>query len=163
VGSVGHFAGELLKLRAHLAMTHVPYKGSGPLVSDLIAGHVKIGFLESSTALPHVRSGQLRALAVASPRRAPLLPDVPTFSEVGVKFDEAAWYGIVGSKSMPAAEVARLSASLREALNSKEVKEKLLSMGVAPTATSPGEFGKILQNDVAVWSQVARAASIKAD
>jgi tripartite-type tricarboxylate transporter receptor subunit TctC len=162
-GSVGHFVGELLKSRANLAMTHVPYKGSGPLVTDLLAGQVKIGFLEASTAAPLVSSGKLRALAVASLQRAPGLPDVPTLSEVGVPYAQSAWYGIVGPKNMPADVMQRLNSELCKVLGSEEMRARFASMGMTAAPTTSAEFGKIMDGDVKVWSAVARTAQIKVD
>lgn len=161
-GSIGHFAGELLKTRAGLPMTHVPYKGSGLLVTDLLAGHVKIGFLEGTTAAPFVQSGKLRGLAVAATQRAPNLPDLPTLSEVGVPFDQSGWYGLVAPKDMPADVLARLNTELGKILRSDEMRKKFASLGITPAASSPAEFRKTIESDIQTWTQVAKVAQIKA-
>lgn len=162
-GSVGHFAGELLKARASLAMTHVPYKGSGPLVTDLLAGHVKIGFLEASTATPLVRNGKLRALAVAATQRAPGLPDVPTLSELGVPYAQTAWYGIVGPKNLPADVVARLNSALRRILESEDIRARFAALGMTSAPSTSADFRKTMESDIKAWSEVARTAAIKVD
>jgi tripartite-type tricarboxylate transporter receptor subunit TctC len=162
-GSVGHFAGELLRTRANLQMTHVPYKGSGPLVNDLIAGHVKIGFLEAPTAAPLVQSGKLRALALASPERTPSMPEVPTLSEVGVAYRASAWYGVVGPKNIPADVLARLNTELRKILSSEEIRKKIAALGMSASSSTPAEFRQIIADDVETWSGVARVSGMKAN
>jgi tripartite-type tricarboxylate transporter receptor subunit TctC len=163
IGSVGHFAGELLKSKAGLPMAHVPYKGSGPLVNDLIAGHVKIGFLEATTAAPLVHAGRLRALAVASTKRSPSFPDVPALPELGVEFNQTAWYGIVGPKNMAPEVLLRLNSELRKILDSDETRQRFIALGLISSPTSAAEFKRIIEGDIDTWSGVAKTSQIKAE
>ena len=162
-GSGAHFVGEYLMMKTGMSLTHVPYKGSGPLANDLLAGHVKIGLMEANTAAPLVRSGKLHPLAVATPKRAPNMPDIPTLSELGFPFDLPAWYGVVGPKNMPPAVLSRLTDEFRKILKSEDIANKFTTMGLTPMYSTPAEFKTIVEQDIDVWSKVAKAANIKVD
>lgn len=163
IGSGAHFAGEYIKSHSGIAMTSVPYKGSGPLANALMAGQVKIGLMEASTAAPFIQSGRLRALVVTSPQRVPNLPDVPTLSEEGFPSDLPGWYGVVGPKNMPTAVVTKLNTEFRRALESEEVRQKFMSMGLIPSSSTPSSFGQFIATDIALWSRIAEISKMEVE
>jgi tripartite-type tricarboxylate transporter receptor subunit TctC len=158
-----HMAGELFNVVAGTQITHVPYKGAGPGMAALIAGEVEMMFNGVSAALPQVRAGRLRALAVASARRSDLLPDLPAIAESGLSFDTAGWYGFVAPRGTPASITAKLHADVVKALNAREMKERLASMGIEPLGTTPAQFAAFLREELAKWGKVIKAAGIKAE
>ena len=161
-GSGAHLAGELLNVEAGIKAVHVPYKGMAPAVSDLVGGQVQMMFAGISTALPHIRAGRLVALAIASPRRSPQLPDVPTVAESGIaEFDVTSWYGIVVRAGTPAAVVKKLHADMAEALASPDVKEKLAGLGLEPLGNPPEDFQRMIAAESRKWSDIVRKADIK--
>ena len=162
-GSLGHLAMALLGKDANMEMTHIPYKGGGPLSTDGIAGHVPVTLATYALWAPHLASGRLRALAVTSPKRMPQLPDVPTVSEQGLpEFEAQAWWGMLGPAGIPAEIVARMNAEMAKVLKIPAVQERLTQMGVQVTASSPDEFGKFVRGEVERWSKVVRENNIKA-
>jgi tripartite-type tricarboxylate transporter receptor subunit TctC len=160
-GSTPHIYSEMLKDAAGIAMTHVPYKGAGPIVLDLMAGQVQMSILDLAAIRPHVESGRLVALALSGPRRWPGWPELPTFVEQGYAIDMVGWNGILAPAGTPAAAVERMSAELVKALQSPEGREQMLKMGLLPTGTTPAEFGAIIRNDTQRWGDVIRKAGIK--
>ncbi len=163
-GSVTHLAGELFALRAGVKMTHVPYKGTGPALTDTIAGTCDIFFTSTATALQHVQAGKLRAIAVTTTKRAPVLPDVPTLAESGVPGYEAVlWHGLIGPKGVPKEVVARISTEVNKSLKLKETGESLKSDGVEAAGGSPEQFAAQIKKDIAAWAQVVKDAKVTAE
>jgi len=163
-GSAAHIAFEYLKLQAKFPMLHIPYRGTGPSVSDLMGGQVDATFTGSPVVLPHVRSGQLRALAVSSVKRLPSLPDVPTVAECGFPgFDADQWYGVVAPAGTPAAVVARLNAEINKALQTPQVAQQLDGEGAVPVPGSPQAFGELIAREMPRWAKVVRAGNVRAD
>ena len=156
-----HMAGELFNVVAGTQITHVPYKGAGPGMTALLAGEVDMMFNGVSAALPQVRAGRLRALAVASAKRSALLPDLPAISESGLSFDTAGWYGFVAPRGTPSSITTKLHADVVKALNAREMKERLAPMGIEPLGTTPAQFAAFLREELAKWGRVIKAAGIK--
>jgi tripartite-type tricarboxylate transporter receptor subunit TctC len=163
-GSITHLAGELFGVRAGVKMTHIPYKGTGPALTDTIAGSADIFFSSTATSLPHVKAGKLRAVAVTTAKRLPALPDVPTIAESGLPgYDVVLWHGLIGPKGVPKEVVERINAEVSKALKLKETGETLESDGVAPAGGSAAGFGEQIKRDIATWGKVAKDAGIKAE
>jgi tripartite-type tricarboxylate transporter receptor subunit TctC len=163
-GGGTHLAGELFKAQAGVDLLHVPYKGSAPAMTDLLGGQVQLMFSDAPTALPHIKSGRVRALGVASPKRSSLAPDVPTIAESGVKGYEAySWAGVVVPAGTPAPIVAKLNADITKALSQPDVKKRLFEEGAEAMPTTPEQFGKMLKAEIAKWTKVVKDANIKAD
>jgi tripartite-type tricarboxylate transporter receptor subunit TctC len=163
-GSAAHITFELLKQRTGIFLLHIPYRGTAPSVTDLIAGQVDATFTGIPAVLPHVRSGRLRALAVSSPRRLPVLPEVPTVAESGYAgFEADQWYGLVAPAGTPAAVVARLNAEVNKALALPEVAQQLATEGAVPTPTTPQAFGELIRREGPRWAEVVKAGNVKPD
>lgn len=163
-GSAAHIAFEYLKLQAKFPMLHIPYRGTGPSVTDLMGGQVDATFTGSPVVLPHVRSGPLRALAVSSVKRLPSLPDVPTVAESGFPgFDADQWYGVVAPAGTPAAVVARLNAEINKALQNPQVAQQLDGEGAVPVPGSPQAFGDLIAREIPRWAKVVQAGNVRAD
>ena len=163
-GSPHHLALEMFKQRADVNILHVPYKGAAPALQDLIGGQVDIGFVDSAAALSNIKAGKLRVLAVATPERIELLPDVPTMAEAGVEnFNAYAWQGLVGPAGMPDEAVTKLSADLQAALKQPEIADKIRAMGVEPLPMTAQDFKQYADAQRAEWSEVINKAGIKLD
>ncbi len=163
-GNSGHLAGELFNNMAQVQTVHVPYKGQGPALSDLLTGQVQMLYSSIPSVLPQVRSGQLNALAVGSAKRLPSLPDIPTLAETGVPGYEAySWVGIVAPAKTPKAIVTRLNQEIVDILKQKDVAEKLNQQGALPVGDTPEQFGAYIKAEIDKWGAVVRAANIKAD
>jgi tripartite-type tricarboxylate transporter receptor subunit TctC len=163
-GSMPHLAGEALKLAAGIDITHVPYRGGAPLALALIAGEVDIGFADQPILLPHLRSGGIRALAIGTRGRDPLLPDVPTMAEAGlpeVMTDN--WHGLVAPARTPPAVQAALHRAAIAALTDPEVMRLLREQGAVPAAQSQAEFADFIRRETARWGEVIRRAGVKAE
>ena len=164
VGSAGHLAAAVLDQAAGIETLHVPYRGGGQLITDLISGKLDFAFATAATTLPPVETGRLRALAVPTARRSALVPDVPTIAEGGVPgFDVVNWYGLVAPKGTPAPVIATLHAAVMAALRDAEVLRKLAQQGLEPLPSSPEEFGAYLRAEAIRWARVVRAAGITAE
>ena len=162
-GTSQHLAGELFKQMTGVDMTHVPYKGAGPAVSDLIAGQIPLMFADISAALGHIRAGKLRALGVTTRVRTPLL-DVPTVIEQGVAdFDVNAWFGLFAPAATPREIVMRLNAEAVKALRLPATRERLQSLGLDPAPSTPEEFAHFIRAELDRWAKVARAVNIRAE
>ena len=162
--SPGHLAGELFKTMAKVDLVHVPYKGGGPAMIDLVAGHVEIFIAVISTAVPQVKAGKARALAVTGSRRAAALPDVPTVAEAALKGYEATnWYGYVVPAATPRAIVERLHKATVAVLEMPDVKQGLLDQGIEAAPSSPERFAAYIQSETGKWTKVIKAAGIKVD
>ena len=163
-GSVIHMATELFQSMAGIKMNHIPYKGTGPALTDTIGGQTDVFFSSTATAVPHVQSGKLRAVAVTTLKRIPALPDVPTVNESGVKgYDVVLWHGLIGPKGLPKPIVDRLNAEANKALKVKETAAQLQSDGVAPAGGTPAQFLAQIRKEIGVWRKVAADAGVKAE
>lgn len=162
IGSSSHLSAELLKYVTKIDMVHVPYKGMGPALVDLVSGQTQLCMATMASALPHVRSKRVRPLAVSTAKRVAVVPDVPTMIEAGVAdFDYSTWYGILVPAGTPQAAVTRLNAELVKLLALPDVKERFGAQGVEPAATTPQEFKAFLNAEVKRWAPVIRAAGMK--
>jgi len=163
-GTTQHLAGELFKLRTGTNIVHVPYKGSAPSLTALIAGEVQLSFVNPVAAGPHVKSGRLRALAVAGAKRSALLPDVPTMKEAGVAGVEVPlWYGLLAPKATPREIVRTLAAAVAKAAHSAEMREQLARDGAEPVGNTPADFDRQLRDEVARWAEVVKVSGARAD
>jgi len=161
-GSQAHLAGALLELSTGVQLLHVPYRGIAPAVTDLVGGQVSMMFAPLQTALPHIRSGKLRALGIASQKRSPLLPDVPTIAEQGVaKFEAVSWYALMVPAATPSDVVDRLSAATVRFLASPDARAKLAAQGMDPGGGTPQELAATIRAESARWSEVVRKQNIK--
>ena len=163
-GGAPHMAAELFKGETGASLTHVPYKGSGPAVADLVGGRVQIMFDAAPSLIQHVKSGKLRVLAAASARRNPLLPEVPTFAELGYpKIAVSLWYGLLAPAGTPRAVVDRLNRETVKALQTAEVRERLLAQGAEPMPGSPEAFASFMQEESVKWAPIVKQAGVKLD
>jgi len=161
VGSPGHLTGELLQALTKVKFIHVPYKGSGAMISDLVGGQVDFSFPTTAAALPHVQRGRLRALGVSSAKRSQAYPDVPTIAEGGVPgFQVIGWYGVLGPARIPKEIVTALSNELVRLVRKPDVRSKLQNAGAEPVGSHPDEFTAFIAADYDKWSKVIRAANI---
>jgi len=162
-GTSQHLAGELFKQLTGVEMTHVPYKGAGPAVSDLVGGQIPLMFVDISASLGHIRSGKLRALGVTTRERTPLL-DVPTLIEQGIPdFDVNAWFGLFAPARVPPEILARLNTESAKALRLPATRERLQSVGLSPAPDTPEEFAQFTRNELDRWAKVVKAAHIRAE
>ena len=163
-GTSNHLSFELFKAMTGTQVTHVPYKGSAPAVTDLIAGQVQVMFDNTPNVLPHVKAGKLKALGVSSRTRSPLAPEVPTVDEAGVPgYEVGVWFGVLTVAGTPPDIVKRLNTEMVKVLTSPEVKQRIANSGVDVVASSPEQFGALLKSEVARWAKVIQEAGIKAD
>ena len=164
VASLGHLAGELLNSSAGIRMQHVPYKGSGQAVIDLLAGQVQIMFSGMSSVMPHIKAGKLRPLAVTGAQRSPATPEVPTIAEAGYPgFEASAWYSVMAPAGTSKTVVMRLNGEILRALKIPEVKERLENVGFELVGSSPDECGAYIRNEIVKWAKVVKASGIKAE
>ena len=163
-GSSPHLSGELFNIVAGTRITHIPYKGSGPGVTDLLGGHVQMMFAGPLALEQHIKSGRLRPLALADKRRSTILPDVPTMAEAGFPgVETGTWYGILAPARTPPAVVAHVQREIVRILQAADLKTRILNQGVDIVASSPAEFEKFIIAEVAKWSRVVKAAGVRAD
>jgi tripartite-type tricarboxylate transporter receptor subunit TctC len=163
-GSINHLAGELFNLMAGTQTLHVPYKGGGPALNDLIAGRVHVYFASVASMISHVRAGKLRALGVASLNRSNQLPDVPTLDEQGLKgYDVVSWVGIVAPAGTSQTVVNRLHGEISKIMASADMRQRLASSGAEPAAMGPSEFRAVLKADMNRWGPVIKQVGIKPD
>ena len=163
-GSSPHLSGELFKIVAGIQVAHIPYKGSGPGVTDLLGGHVQIMFAGPLALEQHIKSGRLRALAVADRRRSAVLPEVPTMTEAGFPgVETGTWYGMLAPARTPPAAVTFIQRAIVRILQAPDMKSRMLNQGVDIVASSPAEFEKFIITEVAKWSRVVQAAGVHAD
>jgi tripartite-type tricarboxylate transporter receptor subunit TctC len=165
VGSPNHLVMELFKTMARVNLTHIPYKGgSGQMVGDLIAGHVQLASMGFPPAIPQIKQGRLRPLAVTSARRSPLLPQVPTVSEAGLPgFEVNSWYGIFGPARLPAPLRTRLNGDVVGILGDADLKERLAGLGAEPAPMPADEFSRFVHDEVVKWAKVVKASGASAD
>ena len=166
-GGGTHLAGELFNMQAGTKLLHVPYKGSAPAMTDLLGGQVQFMFSDAPTALPQIKAGKVRAIAVASAKRSALLPDVPTVAESGIAglsgYEAYSWAAFMVPAGTPKDIVQRLSADIGKALADPQVKQRLYDAGAEAMPTTPEAFGKMLHTEIDKWTKVVRAADIKID
>ena len=164
-GSTGHLAGELFKQMTGTYMVHIPYKGAPPAVADLLAGRVQLMFDNLSSALPNVKAGKLRALAVTTLKRSAALPDLPTLDESGLKgFDMTTWWGLMGPAGMNAEVVQRLSAEILKAMDAPDVKERLRAMGMeGSTVRTPAQFTAFVESERKLYARLVKQSGAKPD
>jgi tripartite-type tricarboxylate transporter receptor subunit TctC len=164
VGSTQHLAGEKFTLDTGTRMIHVPYKGSGQAIVDLVGGQVSLNFDTMPPVLEHIKSGKLRALAVTTPKRAEGLPDVPTLAETGLKgFDMTNWYGVMGPAGMPRELVTKINADINKALQEPAVRRRLVEVGTEITLMSPEQFDAFVKAEIAKYAQLVKAANVSVD
>ncbi len=163
-GSPNHLAIELLDTMAGVKMTHIPYKGSGQMVGDLLAGQLQLASMGFPVAMPHVQAGKLRAIAVTSAARSPLLPSIPTVSEAGLPgFDVTSWYGVFGPAALPKEIVAKLNAEISGLISAPDLKERLTTLGAEPSTKTPAEFAQYVRNEIVKWAKVVKDSGAKLD
>ena len=163
-GTAPHYAAELFKLNAGVVMTGAPYKGAAPALTDTIAGHTQVMFPSMYSAMPHVKAGKLKALAVAGPKRSPQLPDVPTLKEAGVDGVEVQqWYGFFAPAKTPKPVIDQLNKALNEVLADKEVVRRIEEHGAQVETSTPEQFGNLVKSELVKWKTVATRAKLTAD
>lgn len=163
-GSIVHLATELFAMMAGVKMTHIPYKGTGPAVTDTMAGHTQLLWGSPAAVVQLVKSGKLKAIGVSTLKRIPALPDVPTVNESGLKgYDVILWHGLIAPKGMPQPVVERVNAELNKALKAKDMEEKLAADGVSPAGGTSQQFGALIKRDIEVWAKVVKQAGVKAE
>ena len=163
-GSQPHLAGELFNSMAGTKMFHIPYKGGGPAVTALVSGEAAVGFATAPSVVHFVKSGQMRALAITSLQRSPLLPDLPTVDETGLPGYEAGpWYGFLVPTGTPREAITRLNAESLKAMTFPEVKERMAATGLTPLGSTPDEFGALVRSEVEKWGKVVKATGMSVD
>jgi len=163
-GSGTHLAAELLKLQTRIDIVHVPYKGTGPALSDLLGGQINMMVSTFASALPHVRSGRMRALGVTTAKRSPATPDVPTLIEGGVAgYDYSTWYGLLAPAGTARTIIDKLNAANRKVLTRDDIRQKLESQGVDPVFNTPAEFSAYMKSETEKWGKVVKATGAKAE
>lgn len=161
-GTVLHLAGELFKQKTGANLTHVPYKGSGPAITDLLAGRTHVFFTTVPAVIQHVKAGNLALLAVTSAKRSPIFPDVPTVMEAGVaNYNITTWWGLLAPAGTPEPIVAKLNALVNEVAANEPLKTRLVNEGAEPVRATPAEFKSMLNAELATWKDVAKASNIK--
>jgi tripartite-type tricarboxylate transporter receptor subunit TctC len=164
VGTSSHLAAELLKVVGGIDVLHVPYKGMGPALIDLISGQVQLSMATLASALPHIRNQRMRPLAVSTATRVAVVSEVPTLQEAGLRgYEHSTWYGLFVPAATPRPIVDRLNDTVRKVVASDDVKQKFSPQGVEPASTSPEEFRAYLTAEIAKWAKVVRSAGLRAN
>lgn len=160
-GNSTHLAGEYFKSLAKIDIVHVPYKGSGPAVIDLIGGQIHLMFANITAVLPHVKTGKLRALAASGGARSLAMPDLPTVVEAGVPgYVVTSWFGLVAPARTPPEVIGKLSAALNSVMRERDMRDRLAGEGAEPAPSPPDEFGRLIASEVATWAKVIKAAGV---
>jgi tripartite-type tricarboxylate transporter receptor subunit TctC len=164
-GTSIHLAGELFKSRTEVFMTHIPYRGSGPALMDLVGGNMDVMFDNLPSAMPHIKGGKLKAFAVTSGQRSAAMPELPTIEEAGKLpgFEASSWFGLLAPAGTPATIVTRVQQETAKALGSPAIKEKLLAQGAIPSGNTPQEFAKLIDAEITKWAAVVKASGAKVD
>ena len=163
-GSVIHMATEYFDSMAKIKMNHIPYKGTGPALTDTIAGQTQVLFSSTATALPHVKSGKLKAIGVTTAKRIPALPEVPTVAESGLPgYEVVLWHGLIGPKGLPKEVVDRINGEVNKTLKQAETAAQLENDGVAPAGGTAAQFAATIKKEIGVWKKVATDAGVKAE
>jgi len=164
IGGTGHLAGVLFDELAGTKMTHVPYKGGGPAMIELVGGQVQLVFATPPTAVPQIKSGKIRGLAVTTLKRSSVMPDLPTISESGLEgYDANNWYGVVVPVKTPKPIITRLNTEIVKALNAPDLKELFFTQGLDPAPSTPEQFGAYIKSELGKWAKVIKASGAKAD
>ena len=163
VGTASHLAGEMFNDMTGVKLQHVPYRGDGPAMIDLVGGQVQVGFATMTSSIGHIRAGKLRALAVTTAKRSDALPDIPTVSDVVPGYEASSWFGLAAPKDTPAAIIASVNKEANAGLADPKIKARLDDMGGMPLTGSPADFGKLIADETEKWGKVIRAANIKAE
>jgi tripartite-type tricarboxylate transporter receptor subunit TctC len=164
IGATGHLSIELFNLMAGVKLVHVPYKGGGPAMADLVGGQVNLIFATTASAIPHLKSGRIKGIAVTTAKRSALLPDMPTISEAGLDgFDANNWYGLVVPAKTPRAIIDQLNAEVTKVLNMPDVKTTLFNQGLDPAPGTPEQFGAYIRSERAKWAKVIKESGAKAE
>ena len=164
VGSAGHLAVELLQSLTGTRLTHVPYKGNAPVLTDLIGGQIQVSLLTMPSVMPYVKGGKVRAIATSGSRRSPALPEVPTIAEAGVPgYEYTPWYGMFGPGTLPKPLIARLNSAVNRALADAELSGKLAQQGLEVHATTSDRFTEIVRADVTRWGKIIRELGVRAE
>jgi tripartite-type tricarboxylate transporter receptor subunit TctC len=162
-GTSVHMSGELFKMMAGCDMLHVPYKGAGPAIADLIPGQVHVLFDNLPSSIGHIKGGRLRALAVTSAQRDPALPDTPTVAETVPGYEATAWFGIGMPRGSPREAIDKLNAEVNRALADPKMREKLAELGGKPIPGTPEDFGRVIQHEIEKWAKVVKASGAKVE
>ena len=162
-GSTQHLSGELFKTRTGTDIVHVPYKGTAPALTALIAANVDLSFANIPAIHPHVKSGRLRPLATTGPKRSELMPEVPTMKEAGVDMEVVVWYGVLAPAATPPEIVNKLAQLIARAAHAPDVRQRLLNEGAEPVGNTPEEFSRQLRTEVATWAEVVKSSGAKAE
>jgi len=160
-GTGDHIAGELFKMMAAVDMIHVPYRGGGPALTDLIAGQVQVMFPNTVSSIDYIRAGRLRALAVTAATRSDALPDIPTMGEFLPGYEASNWYGLCAPKATPAEIVGKLNKEINASLADPKLRARLADLGGTVLAGSPADFGKLIAEETEKWAKVIKSAGIK--
>jgi tripartite-type tricarboxylate transporter receptor subunit TctC len=163
IGSGPHVAGELFKMMTGVDMVHVPYRGGGPALTDLIAGQVQVYFSTTVASIEYIRAGRLRALAVSTATRWDALPDLPTVGEFVPGYEASAWFGVGAPKATPAEIVDKLNKEVNAGLADPNMKTRLADLGGTVLVGSPADFGKLIADETEKWAKVIKSAGIKAE
>ena len=163
VGGTNHLGAELFSQSSGIRMTHVVFKGSQPMLVDIMGGHVMMAFDSLQATLPHIKSARLRALGIGSEKRTPLAPEIPTITESGgpAQFILGSWYGLLAPAGVPADIIAKVHAEAVKALSNPELRERYLAMGVIPIGDTPEQFATTIRNDIARWAKVVRESNLR--
>jgi tripartite-type tricarboxylate transporter receptor subunit TctC len=162
-GSTAHLCSELLKSMAQIEIVHVPYKGAGPALNDVIGGQVQMLITGVSSALPHVRSGKLRALGVTSAKRIAAIAEVPPIADTVRGYEVLTWYGLLAPVATPQAILQRLHAAVVAGIGAKDASTRMSALGVDPVTSTPAQFAALIRDEIAKWAKVVRAAGIRAE
>ena len=163
-GAASHLSAELFKSMAGVDLLHVPYKGTGQALTDLLAGHVNLMFAPAQVVMPHVQAGKLKALALTGSKRSETLPNLPTVAESGLPgYEAVGWFGLLAPAATPKATVAKLAVEANRVLAMSDVREKMLGLGADPSGNTPEEFARFIHDDQAKWSKLMKEAGIKAE
>ena len=161
IGSSNHMAGELFKLMAHINITHVPYKGNAPALTDLVGGHVEMGFAGITAQVPLIKSGKLKPIALSSKERFPAVPDIPTFHESGLPgYESSTWFGMLAPAATPAEVVRKVHADVAKILARQDIRERLTADGQIPGGGPSEQFAKFIRDEVAKYAKVIQAAKV---
>ena len=164
IGSQAHLAGEFLKLQAGIDIVHIAYNGTAPALRDLLGGQIQFMFAQTSSALPQIQSGKLRALGVASPKRTPLMPELPTIAEGGLPgFEAVSWYALLAPAGTPKEIIAKVQAEVARVLQMPDIREKLAAQGAEPVGNTPEQLAAQIRTESARYADIVKRASIKAE
>jgi tripartite-type tricarboxylate transporter receptor subunit TctC len=163
IGGASHLAGELFKMMTGVNLVHIPYRGNGPALTDLLGGQVQVMFVSTPSSIEYIRSGKLRALAVTTATRFPTLSEIPTVDDFVPGYEASSWYGVGAPRGTPAAVIAKLNQEINAALSDPRIQARLADLGGIPIGGSPADFGKLIADETEKWGNVIRALNIKAE